>query len=280
MIFTNTMKVFKQDDRYTALKNITASISLGNVSFETGEDDFATNLGMKCAVIRRRVQNGTVIQPAKPARSSWRTYDEGLGFEILLMKRSANDKNEISKTVRFTSYALNCTWDDRRCNLDTIVTQFTMQAGLMLGWLANDKDKKKTKGQDYISEHYPTLMRVITESDGNQTKQALVNKMKEMFLASFKLVDFKTSKDWVRTAAKDNKLTSDEKKTIFNLLYDNYHQATWNRSFPRSGQFYDRDKSWNAPAPLGFAPEPDAIEPAKRKAETQPEPRKKPKTGK
>ena len=278
VVFTNTMKVFKQDDRYTGLQGIAKSIVPGNVEFEAGDDEeLASNLKMKCAVIRRRVEDGKVVMQKSPEKATV-ISNLDLGYDIVLMERDADDANQVAQTVRFTSYALTTVWPNISCGQAEIVKGFEEQADAMIRWLANDEEIKETSGFDYLSEHYPALPTVIRESESDVLKEALVQKMTAMFTASFWL---DKTKDWVwkPTGKNNNNLTSDEKKTIFNLLWYNYHQPVWNLSYRRSGRNpYVREKAWNAAA--GTNPEPGSQSGMKRVAEQGPTERKKRRTSK
>jgi hypothetical protein len=279
VVFTNTMKVYKQDDRFTALKKFEASTPIGNVEFKTeGEEEFASNLPIKCAVIRKRVRNGEVIEQWPPSRGFSTTHVPGLGYDIVLLERDPDDADQVSKGVRFTSYVLDSTWKNVDCDLETVAQGFAVNADAMISWLESDTDQKATQGSDYISEHYPALMRVITETGAAPLKQPLLDKMIAMFNASYRLDKTLSPWIWKRTAAADNTLNSDEKKTIFNLLWQNYYQEIWNNSIRRSGNNkYVKGKTWNAPT--GSDPEPGAKAKGKRLPSAKaPTPRKKQKT--
>jgi hypothetical protein len=62
VVITNTMRVVKNDDRYTSLEAIKSAIADGNVELiEVDGEHTASNLGIKYAIIRRRMRDNRYV---------------------------------------------------------------------------------------------------------------------------------------------------------------------------------------------------------------------------
>lgn len=265
-VFTNKLKVFKNDDRYTVLNSIKNYIADGNLEF-AGDDDeeqVASNLAIKCAIIRRRVLNGMQTE-YDDMELDGTTVISKTGYDIVLMAREANEKDTLEASVKFTSYDIKRSWTKQELSYNTIQEGFMKQAEAMAGWVEADKMLEDQLGKDYILEHYPGLMKSITDSKKDKVKSALFNEMERMFDNSFILQwnDFYAKKT-------ENHLTSDEKRTFHALMVNNSYQPDFNRvnkyfNYPKSRSYkFDSKRAWNV---LDF-PEPTAsVGTAKRPAE-------------
>ena len=243
VVFTNTMKLFKNDDRYAPLLAVKNFIAKGNVDFrEENNEQFATNLGIKCAVIRRRVANG-VQQLGVDEPDQVLDLIEMTNHEIVLMKRKAEDEKEVSETVKFASFDMKMSWQNILCGDENVKTGFTEQASEMIRWLAADETKKETVGLDYITEHYPGLVKTLEEPPNDTRQERLVQRMLVLFNTSFKLDKSKSPYLWHPTLGQLNTLTGDEKKTIYNLLMSNSHQVIFNKAITQN-QFKPA-RAWN-----------------------------------
>jgi hypothetical protein len=259
VVFTNSMKVFKADDRYPQLVALNDLIATDNVKFsgKPGEEQFASNLGIKCAVIRRRVQNGVPVKfaadPVKPHKKIKRS-----GYEILLMDRDPLDEKNIAATVKFRAYDMRRSWDIADASLGTITRNFTRQAKQIAHWLTNDTENRGTLGSDYIDKYYPGLRRTINQlteeesKDENVVAGKLYDKILAMFNDSFRMTN-------TLFLPKTNTLTSDEKMTLRALMVDNSNQPKFNAAamyFNRKygyREWFDPEYAWNkveAPEPF------------------------------
>jgi len=269
-VFTNTMKIFKNDDRYAPLERIQDNIATGNVVF-TGKEEkeekdkqeqVASNLGIKCAIIRRRVRDGHQCDYDDMTLEGMQITKK-TGYEIVLMPRDKDEANNLEATVKFRSYDLKRSWQSILADGSTIADCFKEQAKEMVRWLTCDRkettiDEEATQGKDYITEHYPGLMKTIDEFGelGEVLELNLHRKMTEMFNSSFEFN--KTQYPWMYKPKLSNLLTSDEKKTLYNLLMNNYHQKVFNKAIKyfnhpnTKKQTFEKTFAWN----YEWAPEP------------------------
>jgi beta-lactamase superfamily II metal-dependent hydrolase len=221
-VFTNTMKVFKNDDRYSKLESIKSSIADGNVAFSgTGnEERIASNLGIKCAIIRRRMREDKYEDyPDSLVPSTKIKIIKKNGYEIVLMPRDKDEAKTIEATVKFKSYTISQSWDPKECSKEDIEDGFKALAKKMAGWI---EGKNAEVGRAYIQEHYPSLIKTLDKA-GDKVAN-LVEEMKRMFGESFviKLVGWWGPK-------KSNQLTSDEKMTFYAIMVNNSYQDKFNR---------------------------------------------------
>jgi hypothetical protein len=248
--FTNTVKIFKNDDRYMSLKSIKKAIIKGNVEFgKDGKDDeVASNLGIKWVIIRRRVRNGNPEDYVDMNKSGTKIVKMS-GYEIVFMPRDKDEAKKIENTVQFKSFDIKRSWKSEECERKTVLEAFKEQAKEMIKWINKDKKAKATVGIDYITEHYPGLLATINEFDEGAIENALITKMTIMFDNSFTL-NVKTGYFEKKV---DNQLTSGDKQTIYHLLIDNSFQADLNKAISpgtvtRKGlkkQPFDRSKAWD-----------------------------------
>ena len=266
-VFANTMKVFKSDDRYAGLLGIKDFLAAGNFEFATaGDESYSSNLGVKCVVVRRRVRNGTLVLGGnRPVSKSKLIVKFGAGFEIVLMDRPEDDQNQVSATIKFSSFQMLKRWATGLCGLDDVTAGFNSLAAAIVKWLATDDTEKETVGIDYITEHYPALVKTIVSSPDASRQAALVTRMLSMFNLSFTLI----KGYWEPQPSAVNTLSSDEKKTIFRILRDNSHQIRHNWAL--EGR-YERGTlkpqfAWN----VKYCPEPYTTDARnKRKRENDP----------
>ena len=181
-VFTNTMKIFKNDDRYAPLEKIKDNIAKGNVAFSGQEEkedkedkeekeQIASNLGIKCAIIRRRVCEGLQCDYEDMAVDGVQITKK-TGYEIVLMPRDKDEANNIEATVKFRSYDFVRSWQSIYADTNNIFPGFDAQAKEMVRWLQVDKknttvDNQETQGKDYIATYYPGLMKTIDECEEN-----------------------------------------------------------------------------------------------------------------
>jgi hypothetical protein len=258
VVFTNSMKVFRADDRYAPLLAIKDFIAEFNVEFvDQGKEKFASNLGIKCAVIRRRVLDGNAVDFADMPDRSY-TMINRTGYELLLMDRDANDEQNVAETVKFRSFDIQRSWEIKDATEAMIKKGFDEQAKAIANWLKHDQENGETIGNNYVNEYYPGLRRTmdeLTEADfGNDATGA--SKLSANMLAMFK-DSFKISGRFFQPKA--STLSSDEKMTLNNLLVDNYYQPQFNYAIKfynwKKGlgkKMFDRDRTWNRV----YAPEP------------------------
>jgi hypothetical protein len=246
-VFTNTLRVFKNDDRYMPLQTIKGSIASGNVKFEGMGDgeEVATNLGIKCAIVRRRLLDGKHVPYDDKTKPAGMTVINKTGYDILLPLRDDQEATDIGNTVKFRSYNLSVSWDVNDLHNDYILEGFTSQAEAIVEWITKDKTQTEKQGMNYIQEYYPGLVKIITDVNEGELEGKLVNEMVRMFNESFTQGTIDQN-DFVPNP--NNQLTSDQKLTFYMIMINNYHQAAFNTAIKykntRHGS-YDVNNSWN-----------------------------------
>jgi hypothetical protein len=239
-VFTNTMKIFKNDDRYEPLQNIKGAIPAGNVEFSgTGEEEkVASNLGIKCAIVRRRVLDGKQIDYDDKNMPPGTKIIKKSGYNILLPPRDVNEASQVGSGVRFKAYNLEKSWNSSLLDTKLVAEAFTVQAKEMVKWLTTDKELNEQIGINYIKEYYPGLVKIINSAGETELMGKLVEEMKRMFNNSFIL---NSSTGFYGTNL-NNQLTGDEKRTFYALMIDNYHQFCFNAAIG-----YENTKSKKTP---------------------------------
>lgn len=250
VVFTNTLKVDKNDPRYQPLQKIKDFIVKGNVVFgESGGNTSASNLKVKCAVIRRRVKDGQAVRMDPPDRQLKALFRNPVGYEIVLLERDIDDAQQVSETVKFTSYDIHTSWDVKDCPIDKIEAGFAVQAEAMISWLKHDNDTHQEVGKDYITLHYPGLLSVIERTTGAAQLKGLKRAMKKMFDGTFTgPIKKPYGQLYMPRPASENTLSNDEKLTLYSLLMNNSNQVFFNRA-ALPANLFAAAKGWNAQEP-------------------------------
>jgi hypothetical protein len=255
VVFTNKLKVYEIDrkKRYSPIDEMLKSqfITPENVELDSDPAKFASNLKVKCAVIRRRKKNGKLIAPpAKPERALTKPHRRN-GYDIVLLKRSDEDWQQVSDTVRSTDWEWTEPWQHGLCGRDEIVTQFHEQAKEMIGWLRKDEERKEpgtpseSLGHLYIKEHFPALL-PVPQVAPNELEQRWVSDMEKMLDETVKL-------ETGSYVPKHGSRSPDEMKTINQLLLRNIHQERLQKAIKRVRDLPER-WAWNGPGEAGQEP--------------------------
>lgn len=244
--FTNSLYVYRNDDRYGKLDDIKTFIAKDNVEFtKTDGEEIASNRGIKAITIRRRTGGAKYTDKLD---ADLLKIDKGK-YEILLRKRKSDDNSLSGNVMKFKTYDL------KKHILEYlyagIVRGFRAQAIQIVQWLIEDERSEESVGIDYVQENFPGLVGAI---QNNPLTDSLVFELTDfmdyLFQSSFEI---KTIGETMYYAPKDNNsLTSDEKQTLFDLLMNNIYQEEFNTvgkiwNYPdSSAHSWRKDRAWNA----------------------------------
>src|SRR5262249_52363521 len=153
-------------------------------------------------------------------------------YEIILMKRPANEKDTLQKSINYNAYALKVAFEQSVYDLTD--GGFGELAQAMLTWLVADATGDVNTGIDYIQENYPALVETINGVSGienvdtdndvqSRLESALKDRMSQLFADSYK----KTTTG-LYGYDDSNRLSSDAKETLYFLIWNNLYQGAFN----------------------------------------------------
>ncbi len=253
VMFTNSLHVFTQDDRYIPLDAMKTFVAENNVEFkqENNKPHVVSNLGIKAINIRRH-KGGNKYQ--EQLGQDLLKIDMGK-YDILMRKRDQNENEEVQKVMRLKTYdmlvPIDILYGETIKVKDEIYKGFEQQADAIVGWRVRDQTEDRLAGKDFSSQFFPGLMKIIenhadlikfeegkvstNDNAKANLKTELVARMKALFEASYMLGTGNQVGLYVRKA--EVALNSDEKETLYNLLVNNRYQGVFNTA----------TMMWNAP---------------------------------
>ncbi|MCH8619359.1 hypothetical protein [Undibacterium sp. TS12] len=242
--FSNSLHVFKGDERYDALSKIKEQITDGNVIFSDQDGNTqASNLGTKVAVIRRRVKNGLVVDQSKPERDCAGYQLIKDSHDIVLIKRSPDEVNNLQKKIVFQSYDINRsfafgTLDEVKGLNKAICDGFKIQAEEISAWAKKDKSDSSTVGIDFITAYFPGFIETWSKfQSGACTKEQAVDqfyKKMDVLLTAAVKIKMEGEKPYFNLHTPAN-ILNDDKITLYYLLVDNINQTYFNLRYSPNG---------------------------------------------